>query len=764
MLQDDTATPTSTRTLTPTPTFTPAHRYALYMSSIPLGEPKTEFQYGITEVYANFFVSDPAEQVKIVIRNDCGGAEVYNSGDLSFSESGWYWVRWAVPEGQVISDACSPYLTNRYRVGESGPVASVEWVVGTAVYFNREIYYGTADFAVITVRDYNADRDHNQQETVQVHVWSDTNTAGFNMTLKEISTFSRLFTTQAAGKNLRFCNTSACSNPAEAILEVADQDAIHVAYDSVQGTHLEDTATWQASGGPVTNTPSPTVGPSPTPTFTPTPTMPPQAVTVEVTPAANAVGYFRLLSSDGGNYLGKDSMWAGVWAAGTDVYLGAVQFDLLSSLPAQAVIHQASVELVGKKSNGCDVSSSRWRLRLLHPAIDQGWTSHTYTNIVQAAVLATIGNELSAQDFAVGRANRFDFRDDQVGLLNDRLRIHGGKVSFRLDGPGSGEASNCLLAWYSGNRAGEESYGPRLRLVYNVLPLTDTPTLTPTPSDTPTQTGTPTATLTPIATPTITPTPTATSTGLASPTATATPTTSPTMTASPTATFTGEPSATSTVETGTPPPTATPTGTTTPTATPTGTATSTVTLTPTVTRTPTSTVTPCPDAYEPDNTWQQAKVIVPNQAPQARSFHQPGDVDFLKFPAIAGHRYTIRTSHLASDVDTVLSLHAFYPLTQTLVMLGRSDDDPETAPASRIDWTAPQGDTYYLQVVNHDPDAGGCFWTYQISVVDSAVTPVPTVDRRRAYLPLSVNNLWSIRRATPTLPTPTSSGTASWWR
>lgn len=64
-----------------------------------------------------------------------------------------------------------------------------------------------------------------------------------------------------------------------------------------------------------------------------------------------------------------------------------------------------------------------------------------------------------------------------------------------------------------------------------------------------------------------------------------------------------------------------------------------------------------------------------------------------------------------------------------------SDDDPETTPASRIDWTALQADTYYLEVMNHDSSVGGCnFWTYEISVMEDDTPPI------RIYLPLVQKN------------------------
>ena len=96
--------------------------------------------------------------------------------------------------------------------------------------------------------------------------------------------------------------------------------------------------------------------------------------------------------------------------------------------------------------------------------------------------------------------------------------------------------------------------------------------------------------------------------------------------------------------TPTPTPTSTPTSTFTPTRTPTPTPTATPTPSPTPTITPTP---PCLDAYEPDNAWGQSKLLVIGAAPFEHNFHQPGDVDYVKFGVLAGQALTFT----ARDVD-----------------------------------------------------------------------------------------------------------------
>ena len=108
-----------------------------------------------------------------------------------------------------------------------------------------------------------------------------------------------------------------------------------------------------------------------------------------------------------------------------------------------------------------------------------------------------------------------------------------------------------------------------------------------------------------------------------------------------------------------------------PTPTPTATSTPTNTPTPTPTSTPTVTPTPTPvpcdaDAYEPDNTVAQARVIIPTDGyPQSHSFCGEAapwyvDEDWVVFTASGSEGtplvLTMTTSALTGGADTVLTL------------------------------------------------------------------------------------------------------------
>jgi hypothetical protein len=202
-----------------------------------------------------------------------------------------------------------------------------------------------------------------------------------------------------------------------------------------------------------------------------------------------------------------------------------------------------------------------------------------------------------------------------------------------------------------------------------------------------------------------------------------------------------------------PTPTATPTSTATPTATPTtvATPTSTPTATPTgtsiPTATPTSTITPtappCADAYEPDDEWFQARSIIADEPAQAHNFHRAGDVDFVKFAALNGGTYTMRTFNLGGRPanDTTLTLYDVDGTTQ----LAYNDEHPLEEPgASRIVWKATDTGTYFLKAAQFNPDVGGCELTYLLEVTHAADTPTPTasptVPPYQVFLPIIMKN------------------------
>ena len=119
-----------------------------------------------------------------------------------------------------------------------------------------------------------------------------------------------------------------------------------------------------------------------------------------------------------------------------------------------------------------------------------------------------------------------------------------------------------------------------------------------------------------------------------------------------------------------------------------------------------------PDAYEVDDTFSQATVIVLNdEEPQHHNFHKAGDQDWVKFYGIAEEAYTIKASNLGTKCDAVLDLYNSDGAT-----LIKSRDDGKEGMDEVMDWICPQAGIYYVKVRQYNPDIFGEGTEYDLSV------------------------------------------------
>jgi hypothetical protein len=138
-----------------------------------------------------------------------------------------------------------------------------------------------------------------------------------------------------------------------------------------------------------------------------------------------------------------------------------------------------------------------------------------------------------------------------------------------------------------------------------------------------------------------------------------------------------------------------------------------------------------PDVYETDNGYEDARTIVTGDT-QTHNFHAAGDQDWLRFSARAGVVYTLATANTGGHADTMLSLYA----ANGSSLLAFNDDDPDNWPASRLEWGADQGGTYYVKIEHWDPYAYGCTTDYEFSIIESGHFN-PSVE---LFLPLILRN------------------------
>ena len=144
-----------------------------------------------------------------------------------------------------------------------------------------------------------------------------------------------------------------------------------------------------------------------------------------------------------------------------------------------------------------------------------------------------------------------------------------------------------------------------------------------------------------------------------------------------------------------------------------------------------------PDAYEPDDTAEQAKAITTNGVSQERTFHSSGDIDWVKFDAVAGNTYVIETFQNGTyDVDTFIELYD----DPADMPIGYDDDGGTDDWCSKISWAAGKDAVMYVKVYDYDDDIGA----YRISVTEQdTVSRVYGADRFQTAIEVSKRNFKS---------------------
>jgi hypothetical protein len=122
----------------------------------------------------------------------------------------------------------------------------------------------------------------------------------------------------------------------------------------------------------------------------------------------------------------------------------------------------------------------------------------------------------------------------------------------------------------------------------------------------------------------------------------------------------------------------------------------------------------CPDSYETDDAFWQAKHITMNDSlPQLHNFHDEGDHDWVEFGGIQGEWYEMVTHDLGNATNTVLELYNTDGITRL-----RSCNDNWT-PQGRgevLSWKCPKTGTYFLKVRQFDPAFFGADTDYALRV------------------------------------------------
>ncbi|MEM7535345.1 MAG: pre-peptidase C-terminal domain-containing protein [Chloroflexota bacterium] len=109
-----------------------------------------------------------------------------------------------------------------------------------------------------------------------------------------------------------------------------------------------------------------------------------------------------------------------------------------------------------------------------------------------------------------------------------------------------------------------------------------------------------------------------------------------------------------------------------------------------------------------------------------------GDQDWFRFEAVVGGNYTIRTSGLAGNSDTILRLYD--QDGETVIM---SNDDIGVGRAAAFQFTPQTTGTYYVQTTQYNANVTGAQTNYRVSV-DEDIPPTPTPSPTPSPTPVPV--------------------------
>lgn len=120
------------------------------------------------------------------------------------------------------------------------------------------------------------------------------------------------------------------------------------------------------------------------------------------------------------------------------------------------------------------------------------------------------------------------------------------------------------------------------------------------------------------------------------------------------------------------------------------------------------------DEYEPDDEWQDATIIAPNDpTPQKHNFHDAEDADWVILPGVAEINYTLRADNLNPLSNAVVEI---YDTDGTRVLKKSENDDSTAGLLTSLDWTCPKDGMYPVKISNHNPQYFGANICYDFEI------------------------------------------------
>ncbi len=119
-----------------------------------------------------------------------------------------------------------------------------------------------------------------------------------------------------------------------------------------------------------------------------------------------------------------------------------------------------------------------------------------------------------------------------------------------------------------------------------------------------------------------------------------------------------------------------------------------------------------PDAYEPDDTSEQARVIVIDDPHQSHNFHDASDVaDWVTFYGFSDDTYGIEAKDVGEDCNIVIEVYDS-DLTEPLEIRNQYG----SGKGELLSWNCPEDGVYYVKLRNKLSDPSGEDTGYQLAV------------------------------------------------
>lgn len=121
-----------------------------------------------------------------------------------------------------------------------------------------------------------------------------------------------------------------------------------------------------------------------------------------------------------------------------------------------------------------------------------------------------------------------------------------------------------------------------------------------------------------------------------------------------------------------------------------------------------------PDAFESDNTLASAKPVTLNAAPQSHTTCPAGDIDWSRFDATSGEKYSIEAAWAGQDAKTQVCI------TNNGGVELSCDQGNLADKGARINWIAPTSGAYFVKAKHSDAQTAGSSTRYLLSVSSGA--------------------------------------------